>query len=98
MHAHGIGDDQSSLDFTFFNTTGQWLLVEAVVEGGYAVVRLRGTAPGWRVAVAGPFISNIVRANPTMTERPEPTLPKGSRVWVEHAEDGKTVAITRVVY
>lgn len=90
-------DDQSGLDFTFFNTTGSWLLVEATVEGGDAVVRLWGVSPGWRVAVDGPIITNIVRASQAMIERPDPSLPKGARVWVEHAEDGKRVVIRRTV-
>jgi vancomycin resistance protein YoaR len=91
-------DDQSNLDFTFFNTTGSWLLVEATVEGGDAVVRLRGVSPGWRIDIDGPYISNIVRASRVMTERRDPSLPKGARVWVEHAEDGKTVLIQRAIY
>ena len=33
-----------------------------------------------------------------MTERRDPSLPKGARVWVEHAEDGKTVLIQRSIY
>jgi vancomycin resistance protein YoaR len=90
-------DDQSALDFTFFNTTGAWLLIEATVEAGNAVVRLWGVSPGWSVTVDGPVITNVVRASQKMTERPDPSLPKGARVWVEHAEDGKTVAIRRTV-
>jgi vancomycin resistance protein YoaR len=90
-------DDQSGLDFTFFNTTGAWLLVEATAEDGYAVVRLWGTSPGWRVTVDGPVITNVVRASHQMIERPDPSLPKGTRVWVEHAEDGKRVLIRRTV-
>lgn len=90
-------DDQVGLDFTFANTTGNWLLVEALAIGGEAVVRLRGIVPAWRVTIEGPFISNIVRASTKMVERRDPSLPAGSRVWVEHAEDGKTVSIRRRV-
>jgi vancomycin resistance protein YoaR len=90
-------DDQTNLDFTFRNTTDDWLLVEATVEGGDAVVRLRGVAPGWTVRIDGPYISHIVRASPVVVERPDPTLPLGTRVVIEKAEDGKQVLIHRRV-
>jgi vancomycin resistance protein YoaR len=90
-------DDQYGLDFTFVNATGSWLHVEAVAAGGEAIVRLRGVKPGWQVAIDGPSISNVVRADRTMVERPDPSLPAGRRLLVEHAEDGKTVAIRRRV-
>ncbi|MCC6626772.1 MAG: VanW family protein [Chloroflexi bacterium] len=90
-------DDQVGLDFRFVNATDGWLLVEAGSEAGNAVVRLRGTDPGWQVAIQGPLITNVVRASQAMTERKDPSLRRGTRVWVEHAEDGKTVTISRSV-
>jgi vancomycin resistance protein YoaR len=90
-------DDQAALDFRFVNDTNNWLLVEAASENGNAIVRLRGVNPGWRVAIEGPSVTNIVRASHAMIERKDPTLRRGTRVWVEHAEDGKTVTITRTV-
>ena len=90
-------DDVSGVDFQFANATDDWLRVAATVEGGYAVVRLHGVAPGWTVTIDPPIISNVVRPPRGVVERPDPTLARGRRLVIEHAENGMRVAIRRVV-
>jgi vancomycin resistance protein YoaR len=91
-------DDQVGLDFTFVNRTDGWLRVEAVAEGGQAIVRLRGVMPTWRVTIDEPIVTDIVPASHAVIQRFDYSLPRGTRVFIEHAEDGKTVAIRRTVH
>lgn len=90
-------DPDYGLDFTFYNPTDSWLAVRAVADGEWLTVELWGTSQGWQVQVDDPVISNVVRADPTMVYQPSDQLGPGEQVFVEHAEDGFSAAIHRVV-
>lgn len=90
-------DEDYGLDFTFRNTTGNWLAVETSFDGANMSIALRGTSPGWEVKVAGPTISNVKTADPKPVERVDASLAPGRRVQVETARDGMDVSITRTV-
>ena len=90
-------DEDYGLDFTFRNTTGNWMALESSFDGQNMAITLRGVNPGWQVRVAGPVISNVTKHDPKMVFRDDPSLPKGQRVQVETARDGMDVSITRSV-
>ncbi len=90
-------DPDYGLDFTFYNPTDSWLAIRAVADGEWLTVELWGTSQGWQVQVDDPVISNVVRADPTMVYQPSDQLGPGEQIYVEHAEDGFSAAIHRVV-
>lgn len=90
-------DPDYGLDFTFYNPTDSWLAVRAVADGEWLTVELWGTNQGWQVEVDDPVISNVVKADPTMVFQPSDQLGPGEQIYVEHAEDGFSAAIHRVV-
>ncbi|HCG30289.1 MAG TPA: hypothetical protein DEU95_11310 [Chloroflexi bacterium] len=90
-------DPDYGLDFTFYNPTNSWLAVRAVTDGEWLTVELWGTSQGWQVHVDDPVISSVVRADPTMVYQPSDQLGPGEQIFVEHAEDGFSAAIHRVV-
>ncbi|HMM40711.1 MAG TPA: VanW family protein [Thermomicrobiales bacterium] len=85
------------LDFTFYNPTDSWLAVRAVADGEWLTVELWGTSQGWQVQADDPVISNVVKADPTMVYQQSDQLGPGEQIFVEHAEDGFSAAIHRVV-
>jgi len=90
-------DEDSGLDFQFVNSTSDYLLVQARVEGSTLIFGLYGTKPDWTVKVDGPVITNVVPANRETVQQPEPTMPVGRSLQVEGAQDGFDAAITRTV-
>ncbi|MBF6613971.1 MAG: peptidoglycan binding domain-containing protein [Chloroflexi bacterium] len=85
------------LDFRFKNTTGNWLLIKATADGKNVTFQLYGVNPNWKVSVSGPVITNRVKTDPTMITEYNDQLPAGKTVLVEHAQDGFTATIKRVV-
>lgn len=81
-------DDQSGLDFRFRNTTGGWLAIEAVADGGAVRIAVYGRDPGWTVAVADPVIGNPRPTDPAPVREKTHDLPPGEELAVEHAVDG----------
>ena len=90
-------DEDSGLDFQFVNSTSDYLLVQARVEGSTLIFGLYETKPDWTVKVDGPVITNVVPANRETVQQPEPTMPVGRSLQVEGAQDGFDAAITRTV-
>lgn len=81
-------DDQSGLDFRFRNTTGGWLAIEAVADGGAVRIAVYGRDPGWTVEVADPVIGNPRPTDPAPVREKTHDLPPGAELAVEHAVDG----------
>jgi len=81
-------DGQSGLDFRFRNTTGGWLAIEAVADGGAVRIAVYGRDPGWTVAVADPAIGNPRPTDPAPVREKTHDLPPGEELAVEHAVDG----------
>lgn len=90
-------DPDYDLDFTFRNTSNNWLAVKSSYDGMTLGFELWGTPTGWNVAVDQPVITNVVAASQEMYYEDSAELPKGTTVFVEHAEDGFDAAIHRVV-
>jgi vancomycin resistance protein YoaR len=90
-------DPDYDLDFTFVNSTDNWLAIKTILDGSHLTVELWGTNPGWEVQVDQPVITNVVRASQEMVYEQSSALPAGQQVFVEHAEDGFNAAIHRVV-
>jgi hypothetical protein len=85
------------LDFTFHNPTSDWVAINAVADGEWITVEVWGTSQGWQVEVNGPIIENVVKADQKMHRQQSSELPRGEEVVVEHAQDGFTATINRVV-
>lgn len=90
-------DEDYGLDMQFINSTPDYLLVQARVEGTNLIFGLYGTKPSWDVKIEGPMISNVVPADRTPVSRLEPTMPPGRRLQVEAAQDGFDVTVARTV-
>ncbi|HMA33048.1 MAG TPA: VanW family protein, partial [Chloroflexia bacterium] len=85
-------------DFRFKNTTGNWLLIRARGDHTNLRVQLWGTDPGWRVEVSRPVITKPVVTDPIPRRQLTDKLAAGRLIQVEHAQDGFTSDIHRVVY
>jgi vancomycin resistance protein YoaR len=90
-------DEDYGLDMQFINSTPDYLLVQARVEGTTLIFSLFGTKPTWDVKIEGPTITNVVPADRTPVSRAEPTMPNGRTLQVESAQDGFDVTIARTV-
>ena len=90
-------DPDYGLDFTFNNPTDDWLAINAVADGEWITIEVWGTNQGWQVSVDGPELTNVVKADPTPIRRFDASIPAGSTVAVEHAQDGFTANIHREV-
>jgi len=90
-------DPDYGLDLTFDNPTSDWLAIRAIADGDWLTVELWGTNQGWQVQVDQPVITNVVKADPTQVRQFSDQIEPGQEVVVEHAEDGFTAAIHRVV-
>jgi vancomycin resistance protein YoaR len=90
-------DADYGLDFTFRNTTNDWLAVVSRFDGVYLTFELWGTNPGWEIQIDQPVITNYRAANHDMVYENSAQLPAGTQVYVEHAEDGFDASIHRVV-
>lgn len=84
-------------DFKFRNTTGNWLLIRAKGDTKVVTVQIYGVKTGWQIKVNGPVITDVVKTDPTPREETSDKLPEGRRVMVEHAQDGFTSTIERIV-
>ncbi|MGE5618512.1 MAG: VanW family protein [Sphingomonadaceae bacterium] len=89
--------DDPVLDLKFINNTENYLLIQSRVEGNTLEFALYGTKPNWKVEVEGPFITNVVKADPKTVRQEEPTWEVGRELWVERATDGMDVEIIRRV-
>ena len=81
-------DDQSGLDFRFRNTTGGWLAIEAVADGAWVNIAIKGVDPGWQVQNDEPVITNIKPSDPAPQTEKTHDLPPGQTLTVESAVDG----------
>ena len=90
-------DPDYNLDFKFRNASDNWLAVKSSFDGSMLRFELWGTNTGWEVAVDQPVITEIVPASQEMYYENSSELPRGTSVFVEHAEDGFNAAIHRVV-
>jgi vancomycin resistance protein YoaR len=86
-----------ALDLKFRNNTGNWIALVMVADGEYVRAEILGVNPGWAIDVSDPVISDIVEPTGGMIFTDTPELPKGQELQVEHARDGFTATITRVV-
>jgi hypothetical protein len=89
--------DDPNLDLKFRNTTDDWIRVDARAVDGNLSVEIKGVHPGWDVETTQPRVSNVVKADRTYVREYEPTMPPGQEIEVEHAEDGFSVTMTRLV-
>jgi vancomycin resistance protein YoaR len=87
-------------DFKFANDTGNWLLMETVVDTQNAVltVRLYGANPNdRRVRISGPQIDNIVQPPSEAVYTTDPSLPAGAIRQTDTARRGMDIAVYRVI-
>ncbi|MEI2618044.1 MAG: peptidoglycan binding domain-containing protein [Thermomicrobiales bacterium] len=90
-------DPDYALDFKFRNASDNWLAVKSSYDGSMLRFELWGTQTGWQVSAEQPVITDIVPATQEMHYEESAELPRGTSVYVEHAEDGFNAAIHRVV-
>jgi vancomycin resistance protein YoaR len=98
---HGLDatvDDQSDLDFRWWNNTGGWIGIEAYANGDYVEIKIYGKDPGWDVQIDGPEITNVIEPDPAPVTEKTYDLPVGQKIMIEHAADGFTSAIRRQVF
>jgi vancomycin resistance protein YoaR len=91
-------DTSAGLDFTFTNTTDDWIAIVATADGNANRFEIWGTDPGWDVETEGPNITNRVSASHETVVEETDALPTGFRSQVETAHDGFDVEIIRRVY
>lgn len=91
-------DTDAGLDFTFENTTDDWIAVVASAGNGTVRFEIHGTDPNWRIETDGPFISNRVSADSETVYEESSELPAGTEIQVETANDGFDVLIERRVF
>jgi hypothetical protein len=89
--------DVPPVDFRFRNGTGDFLKVVASAQGGWVDIKLMGVDPQWTVAIAPPVVADVVKTDPTVVRQPDPGLPAGAQVWIETAQDGFDVTLSRRV-
>ena len=86
-----------TLDFKFTNNTPNWIAVEGRTDQMKMYFALYGVKPDWTVEVSEPVITNVVKADKTVVRQFDPALKPGQEVWVEVAQDGFDVSLTRIV-
>jgi vancomycin resistance protein YoaR len=91
-------DTSAGLDFTFTNTTDDWIAIVATADGNANRFEIWGTDPDWDVQTEGPNITNRVSASYETVVEETDSLPTGFRSQVENAHDGFDVEIKRWVY
>lgn len=100
---HGPGMDAAiftgALDFKFLNDTGNWLLIQTMVDTNrsLAEVRIYGTNDGRTVSLVGPKTFDVVPAPTEPVYVAEPSRPPGNMRQSDTARDGMTIEFTRVV-
>ena len=87
------------LDFRFRNDTGNWLLIETVVDAKNQIldVNLRGVANGRTVRVVGPKITGTTPAPKDPVYVDDPTLPMGELKQTDKAKEGMNVVVFRII-
>ena len=87
------------LDFRFRNDTGNWILIETVVDPKSQIldINLRGVSNGTSVRVVGPKITGTTPAPKEPVYVDDPSLPTGEVKQTDHAKDGMNVAVFRIV-
>ena len=85
------------VDLKFKNNTATFLLIQARTDDTKLYVSLYGTKPLWKVGIEEPVLTNIKPADPTVITEYSPALTKGRQIWVERAEDGVDITVTRVI-
>jgi hypothetical protein len=58
---------------------------------------VKGVDPGWKIDVSKPRIFDRVPTSQEPIRQPDWSLPPGRELWIEHAEDGFRVSVTRLV-
>ena len=90
-------DEDAELDFSFYNNTDSYLLIQAWTEGASVVFGLYGTKPNWTVKVTPGERTDVVEASKDQVIQDEPSLPLGQRLAVEGAQDGFKITNVRTV-
>ncbi len=89
--------DEPSLDFKFRNTTDHFLRIDSWVKGQSIGFRIMGVEPGWEVFSSKPNVTNVIPKKTEIVRQEDPSMSPGQELWVETAEDGFTVEVTRTV-
>jgi len=86
------------VDLKFKNDTGAWLLIESETNTRRTTTTFRfyGTKPGREVAMEGPVIGRSVPP-PAPRVEVDPGLAPGQSKIIEHARNGASVSLTRVI-
>jgi vancomycin resistance protein YoaR len=90
-------EEDWSLDMRFTNTTGNWIAVVVTADGQNVTARILGTDAGWDVQVDQPVISDVVPPDEATYYTESPELAQGEEMQVEHAQEGFTATVHRVV-
>ncbi len=86
-----------SPDLKVTNDTGNYLLVQARIEGTRLTVELFGTKDGRKVSVDGPYITSTTPAPSEIQYIDDPTLPTGQTKQKEKAVAGAKTSFTYLV-
>jgi vancomycin resistance protein YoaR len=90
-------DEDGGLDFQFKNDTDSPLLIQSGTDGSNVHFAVYGVQPNWTVKVDPAKITNVVKTDPKPEVQEDPTLPKGTQITTEAAEDGFQVVVHRQV-
>ncbi|PDW02436.1 VanW family protein [Candidatus Viridilinea mediisalina] len=88
-----------ALDFKFLNDTGNWLLLQTLVDTRrtLAEIRIYGTDDGRTISLEGPTITNRRPAPTEPVYVADPSRPRGSMRQSDTARGGMTILFTRIV-
>jgi vancomycin resistance protein YoaR len=88
-----------STDFKFRNDGPSYLLIQTAIDDakGTLAFYLYGTKPDWTVTWSGPVLENEIVHGPRLPDTLDNTLPVGTNILVQPAENGVTATITRQV-
>jgi hypothetical protein len=89
--------DDPGVDLQFRNTTKDWIRVESWVDGANIGFNLLGVATGWEIETIGPKVFNVIPTSQAPVRQEDFTMPPGNELWVEHAEDGFSATVKRLV-
>ena len=86
-------------DFKFRNDGPSYLLIQAVIDDakGTLAFHFYGTKPDWTVTWSGPVLEKEIAHGARLPDTLDNTLPVGTRILVQPAENGVTATITRQV-
>lgn len=91
-------DEASGLDFRWKNDSNYPVLLQVIADGQNFTVKLIGQQPDWEVELKEPVVTNIDWADTeTIHYQPDTSLPVGSTMAIEHAENGFDVRTVRIV-